>query len=471
MINRRSFLSSSAAGAGLAIAPSLCLAAQRGGVSYDLVAEAGSAPLLGAEGPASRLWLYGGRSPGPLLRVRQGERINIRLQNNLTEPTSAHWHGIRIDNAMDGAPGITQDAVPPGGSFDYSFIAPDAGTYWYHSHNKSWEQMARGLYGPLIVEEREPLPLDQEFVLVIDDWRLDDDGQIHAASFGDLRDWSHGGRLGNWLTINGVSRPDFTARRGERLRLRLINSSNARILRLGFERLPVSLIALDGQWLGQSKEIAPGGALTLAPAQRADLLVDLNLEPGERAAIIETSRQEGIAIGNLFCDGETAAGLAGTPMPRLPRVGLPQPDLSDPVTLDLTMEGGAMGAMRSAVLDGEELTLRELAARGQVWALNGVAGMTETPLAAVRAGRSVVLHFDNQTAWPHAVHIHGHHFRVIARKGQPVADGAWRDTELVAAREKVTLAFVADNPGKWLIHCHMLEHQAAGMKTWFQVLT
>lgn len=469
MINRRTFLSASAAGIGLAAAASAQSAAQGESAFFDLVAGPATAPLLGNEGLPSVLWAYGGTSPGPVIRARQGDLVKVRLHNDLPQPTSTHWHGIRIDNAMDGVPGLTQDVVPPGGVFDYSFIAPDAGTYWYHTHNKSWEQMARGLYGPLIIEERAPLLVDREMILVIDDWRLGEDGQVHVESFGSMRDWSHGGRLGNWLTLNGVSTPDLMVKRGERLRLRLINCANARIITLKLDHLAPLLIALDGQPLAQPQAFGPSDVLTLAPAQRADLLLDVKLAPGDSAPIIEASRQDGTVIGKLLSDGTAGTGLAGTDLPSLPSNNLPAPDLSDPLKLDLVMEGGAMGAMRSAVLDGEKLSMRELVAKGQVWAFNGVAGMTEEPLAEIQRGRSVTLNFDNQTAWPHAMHMHGHHFRVIARDGQPVEDGPWRDTELVVANEKITIAFVADNPGKWLIHCHMLEHQAAGMKTWFEV--
>ncbi|WP_282605662.1 multicopper oxidase family protein [Pelagibius sp. Alg239-R121] len=469
MINRRTFLSASAAGIGLAVAAPRRLLAEDGAASFDLIAGPATAPLLGSEGPASALWAYGGISPGPVIRGRQGDLIKVRLHNNLPQPTSTHWHGIRIDNAMDGVSGLTQDAVPPGGFFDYAFVAPDAGTYWYHSHNKSWEQMARGLYGPLIIEERNPPPVDREMVLVIDDWRLGEDGQIHTASFGQMRDWSHGGRLGNWLTINGVSTPDLKVKRGERLRLRLINCANSRILNLKLGQLAPLLIALDGQPLAQPEEIGTSAVLTLAPAQRADLLLDVTLEPGEEAPLTEVSRKDGIVVGNFVSEGISASGQAGRELPVLPSNRLPEPHLSDPLKLDLVMEGGAMGGMRSAVFEGKSLSMRDLVARGQVWAFNGVAGMTENPLARIQAGRSVVLNIVNETAWPHAMHIHGHHFRAVARNGQPVDDGAWRDTELIGPDEAVTVAFVADNPGKWLIHCHMLEHQAAGMKTWFQV--
>ena len=475
MLSRRKLLAASGAAVGLVASAPLRSLAQDSNGFEELVAGPATVPLLGSEGPPSELWTYGGTSPGPVIRARQGDVVKIRLRNHLPQPTSTHWHGIRIDNAMDGVTGLTQDAVPPGGFFDYQFVAPDAGTYWYHSHNKSWEQLARGLYGPLIIEEKDPLHVDREMILIIDDWRLDEGGQIHTASFGQMRDWSHAGRLGNWLTINGVSTPDLKVRRGERLRLRLINCANARIVNLKLDGLAPLLIALDGQPLAQPESIGPDGVLTLAPAQRADLLLDVALAPGESAAIVEASRQDGIVIGRVVSEGDAGNGLAGGEIPSLASNLLPEPDLSDPLKLNLVMAGGAMGGLGSAVYQGRELSMRDLVASGQVWAFNGVAGMPEKPLAHIQAGRNVVLNFVNDTAWPHAMHVHGHHFRTIARNGRPVngsddgGHGPWRDTELVGPEETITVAFLADNPGKWLIHCHMLEHQAAGMKTWFEV--
>jgi len=184
-------------------------------------------------GLLSSLWSYNGEVPGPEIRVKKGERVRVRFHNKLEEPSSIHWHGIRIENAMDGVAGLTQEPVPPGGSFDYDFTAPDAGTFWYHAHNKSWNQVARGLYGPLIVEEPEPLfNSAHDLTLVIDDWRLKRDGAFDEESLGALMDWSHGGRLGNWLTVNGKFPERFQVQAGEPYRLRLINSSNARIFEI-----------------------------------------------------------------------------------------------------------------------------------------------------------------------------------------------------------------------------------------------
>ena len=135
----------------------------------------------------------------------------------------------------------------------------------------------------------------------------------------------------------------------------------------------------------------------------------------------------------------------------------------------LLMTGGAMGGMASATYEGREMGVRELVAYGKIWAFNGVVGMTDKPLVDVPKGRTVVINMVNDTAFPHAMHLHGHHFKVTARNNQSVGGEPWRDTLLVQPEEKASIAFVADNPGKWLFHCHMLEHQAAGMVTWLNV--
>ena len=127
---------------------------------------------------------------------------------------------------------------------------------------------------------------------------------------------------------------------------------------------------------------------------------------------------------------------------------------------------GMMGAM----MQGRMMGMRELVSSGQIWAFNGVAGRTDTPLLRVERGRTVLVEMINANRWAHAMHLHGHHFRVIRRQGQPVSDAPWRDTELVLPNERVAIAFVASEPGKWLLHCHMLEHQAGGMITWIDIV-
>jgi FtsP/CotA-like multicopper oxidase with cupredoxin domain len=463
MISRRTFLSNTALGCGLlAAAPSRLLAAQ----PRLLRAGPASARLLEEGGPETRLWGYDGSVPGPLLRLRQGEELAVTLENGLEQETAVHWHGIRIDNAMDGAVGLTQEAVPPGGRFDYRFTPPDAGTYWYHSHNRSWEQMARGLYGVLVVEEREPPKVDREEVIVADDWRLDEAGQIHEESLGALHDAAHAGRLGNVLTLNSQDFLTLNASRGERLRLRLCNCANARILSLTFEGHSPWVIALDGQPVAPR----PAESVELSPGQRADLILDAAGEAGSRHAILASTSGQSLEVGEIAYSEEVLRdpGSLG-PVEPLPAASLPLPELEGALQVGLWMEGGAMGAMTGALLEGEQLDMRALVERGFAWSFNGVAGRPAEPWFSAPRGRSVVARLVNDTAWPHAIHSHGHHFLTLEPDGSLPADPQWRDTVLLQRQEELTIAFVADNPGKWLLHCHMLEHQAAGMVTWFEV--
>ena len=173
--------------------------------------------------------------------------------------------------------------------------------------------------------------------------------------------------------------------------------------------------------------------------------------------------------GYALATVDVAAGTAARrPAPAmLPENPLtPLGDLGGARRIPLVMEGGAMGGLASArTPEGEELDLRTLAGRGLVWALNGVAGMPMEPLAELARGETAVIAIENRTAFPHAMHLHGHHFRILGPEGP----GAWRDTVLVNPREAVEIALVADNPGDWMFHCHMLAHQAAGMMTWLRV--
>lgn len=436
-----------------------------------LTAGPGEAQLLEAGKPATRTWLYDGVSPGPVIRARQGEEVNVRLVNKLDQPTTIHWHGIRIDNAMDGVPHLTQEAVPPGGTFDYRFTVPDAGTFWYHPHDRSWEQVARGLYGLLIVEEAKAwLGADQDIAIVADDWRLGEDGQIDEASFAHMMDWSHAGRLGNTLTLNGQDTLDIPVKKGERNRLRLCNTCNARVLELRIEHPGIRVIAEDGQPV--PPRVLDDGYIALAPGERIDLLIEMTLDIGSTAAITEVSGDQRLVAGQLIYDpGELVLNEvdidAFLPLPTNP---LPTDlDLADALAAEILMEGGAMGAMAQAMHDGQMKDIRTLVSAGVAWSLNGTAGMTEEPLFSAARGRTVTVDMRNDTQWPHAMHFHGHHFKVIERNGAATNDEAWKDTVLIERQETARIAFVADNPGKWMIHCHMLEHQAAGMTTWFRV--
>lgn len=421
--------------------------------------------LYRPEAAASDLWTYNGTAPGPAIQVGRGERIKVRFKNELEEPTSIHWHGIRIENAMDGVSGLTQEAVRPGETFVYDFTAPDAGTYWYHAHNRSWNQVARGLYGPLIVLEDKPaFDENHDLTLVVDDWRLNERGILDVASIGSLMDWSHGGRLGNWLTVNGQNQPGFQLNTGETYRIRLINASNARILEIDPDRFGAEVIAYDGQPLPEPEKLTYS-PLLVGPAQRVDFMVT----PAKEGvlALEEISGDRPFPFAGLNVSG---SGNSQAAPPVLKSNRLPEPDLTNASRVQLEMTGGAMRTMGEAVYKGKTLKGSDFSKTGQVWAFNGIANLADEPFFSAERGETIILETINKTAFAHAMHLHGHHFRIIDRSGSSIDEGnPWRDTFLVGPDQTTTIAFVADNPGKWLLHCHMLEHAAAGMNTWFAV--
>jgi FtsP/CotA-like multicopper oxidase with cupredoxin domain len=441
-----------------------------------LRARSGQARLRGSGEPPTAIWGYDGVSPGPTLRVKQGEELKVRLVNELRQSTVVHWHGLRLPNAMDGVPHLTQMPIEPGTSFDYHFVPPDAGTFWYHSHFLSSEQLARGLYGILVIEEREPVEVDRDVVLVVDDWRLLDDGAIQP-SFGNFHDAAMAGRLGQYITLNSQDTLNLPVKTNERVRLRIVNTANARIFQFRIARHAARVMAVDGQPC--PPYFASGGRLRLAPGNRIDMFLDATLEPGAYAPILVDDLRGGeIEIGRVVYDA--GAPLRAGPLPEAkPLADNPLPtrlDLGNALKLDVPLDGGGMAmmmgrrGMMGGTMGGGNFRGFGIPSQGRIWALASVSstGHDGPPLFTVARGRTVVLSFPNRTAFPHAMHVHGHHFRQLA----PTAEGwrpYWLDTVIVDVERTERIAFVADNPGKWMIHCHMLEHQDSGMAAWFQV--
>ncbi|WP_299078305.1 multicopper oxidase family protein [uncultured Ruegeria sp.] len=454
-VNRRQFMQSAAAAL---LVP--CMA-RAGFLSLEArVAD----QLIAPDGyPETKLWSYGGKVPGIPLRLKQGDRVQRRLVNNLPQPTSVHWHGIRIANAMDGVSGLTQAPVVPGDTFDYDFEVPDAGTYWYHAHNRSMEQVARGLYGPLIVEEATPPDVDQDLILMLDDWRLDPETAQITDDFDNGRDLSHAGRLGNLVTVNGSFDPAFPVKRNERLRLRLINASNARIFDVGLDGLSGWIVALDGMPL--EAPLAIPQSFPLAPAQRADLVVDVSTDD-DAANLLSVEQDGAYGLVQFNVTGELAKtrrdGVDALPPNPLPVLR----DVETAPLHRMVLQGGAMRWLENARIGDTEMSGRELAQLGRFWALNGNAERPTDPFLDTGLGSLHRIEFVNETAFPHAMHLHGHHFRLILEDG---SFGPWRDTVLVDRGQTRQIALLTDNPGDWLLHCHMLGHAASGMMSWIRV--
>lgn len=430
-----------------------------------LTASVADVQLAPPDYPQTQIWGYDGRMPGTLIRVRQGERVVRRFVNDLPQASSVHWHGLRIDNAMDGVAGLTQDAVPSGETFDYDFTAQDAGTYWYHAHNRSMEQVARGLYGALIVDEAEPVGVDRDELLILDDWLLNPETAQLDPEFEAPHDRSHAGRRGNFVATNGSSVTELPVKPNERLRLRLINAANARIFQLSLSGFEGWIMAYDGMPLDVPEKVE--GAFLLAPGQRIDLFVDVTAATGEVAHLVRIDDEEGFSQAAFPVGAaEGTPALRETPTPLPPNPNMSVPGVDGARRFELKMEGGAMGSLQSASLDGEEMSFRELVAANQFWSFNGVVGMTDTPLAQLSSGETARVSIRNDTVFPHAMHLHGMHFREVLSDGEL---GPLRDTLLVFGDETREIAFVAGAPGKWIFHCHMLAHTASGMATWINV--
>jgi FtsP/CotA-like multicopper oxidase with cupredoxin domain len=429
-----------------------------------LEAQVQQVQLAPAGYPQTEIWGYGGQMPGPELRVKQGQNLRRRFKNSLPQGSSVHWHGIRSDNRMDGVSGLTQDAVPPGGEFDYDFKVPDAGTFWYHAHNQSTEQVARGLYGALIVEESEAPDVDRDEVLVLDDWLLDPKTVQIDANFTSPHDRGHAGRIGNFVATNGVFELSRPVVRNERLRLRIVNAANARIFDLSLSGLEGWVMAYDGMPL-PAPEAVPE-QLVLGPGQRADLIVDVVADAGESAFLLRREKDQAVAqvVFPVTGAGTRARRAAARALPANPDQEVPGVESARRVKLN--MAGGAMGSLDAAILNGERRTVKQLYDANQFWAFNGTVGLTGTPLAEIDRGETLRVAINNDTAFPHAIHLHGMHFREVLPGGKL---GALRDTLLTYRGETREIAFLANNPGDWLFHCHMLSHAGAGMMTWLKV--
>ena len=461
LLSRRDLLLAGGAAAVAASMPQVsALAARRPLRHFDLRVGTGTAQLAPAGYPPTPVLAFNGKVPGTEIRVRQGDRVRIEVRNGLAEETTVHWHGLRVPNAMDGVPHLTQKPIAAQGSFVYEFDVPDAGTYWYHPHQNSAEQVGRGLYGPLIVDETSPVAVDRDVTWMLDDWRLEADAQI-SRDFGNRHDASHNGRIGNTVTINGQIPETFDVRPGERIRLRLINTANARIFALRFAGHEPWIIALDGQPVTPHK--ASDSTVVLGPAMRADLIIDMTGAPGSRFTITDPfyKRLEYRLID--FSYGKTP--LREKPLEsdiELAANTMPEPDIEGAERHEVRFNGGMMGGM---MMRGSGINMMEMMRSGKMWLINGVAatGHIMAPFLTLEKDKSYVLDMQNDTAWHHPIHLHGHSFRVIARNGAETTYREWQDTVLMAPRERVAIAFVADNLGDWMFHCHILEHQAAGM--------
>ena len=473
MIDRRSFalgtLATLAFGAAPRLPPAQAAASAAPHV-LDLHAAPRRAHLFGHAGPESEVWTYSGRMLD-IVRVQRGSSVRATLRNDLPQHTTIHWHGIRVPNAMDGVQYVTQPPVQPGETFAYEFAPPDSGTFIFHPHCNESGQSGRGLLGILIVDGDEEEAPDHEVVLVAKDWRLNPDGTylpfVSQASAGKA------GTFGTLRTVNGEARVREQVPAGADIRIRILNLDSTRIMELGIEGGPAAIIATDGN------PLSPISLDTwrLGPAMRLDLLVRTPAA-GETLRVVDYFASEPYVLAELDAAGAARRDRPFVAVPLRP-AELPEADVGiaerqtytfGPASAALTDFGAEFDRddpLRDAILDS-------LCVGSQTfWAINKQAWPTgdmrriPPPLARLVEGRHYVFTLHNVTPHAHPIHLHGHTFKVLSSSLRKVPPHH-ADTVLLAPKERLDIAFVARR-GKWMFHCHILDHQESGMMGYFDI--
>ncbi|PTU75520.1 multicopper oxidase family protein [Pseudomonas mangrovi] len=417
---------------------------------YELIAAPLDVELVA--GHSTTAWAYGGQVPGLELRARQGDRLRVRFINRLAEPTTIHWHGIRLPIDMDGVPYVSQLPVRPGEHFDYEFDLPDAGSFWYHPHTASGEQLGRGLVGALIVDERHGSGFQHERTLNLKNWHLDQQGNF--TTFSVPREAARGGTPGTLSTVNGVHAPTLELPAGQVVRLRVLNLDNTLTYRLNLSAGEARIYALDGnpvrpQSLGKEYWLGPGMRIELGlrvPAAGEEL--SLRNGPLRLATLKSVASSE----------------VAGDWPPALPANPLAEPDLANAETLRFNFEWA--GALSSNLAQGAAHSFWQI--NGQAWDINDVS-CAERPIASLQLGRSYIFELRNLSQYQHPIHLHGMTFKVLSSNRRQI-EPWFTDTFLLGKNETARIALVADNPGTWMFHCHVIDHMETGLMAAIEVV-
>ncbi len=466
------------------------------------------------EGRHVRMYAYNGQYPGPEISVRRGATIVVVLTNHLDQPTTIHWHGIRLDAVYDGVPDTTHPAVPPGGRFAYRVRFPDAGVYWYHPHVREDMQQNLGLAGAIVVADTVgggaaaagasdgPGSRRTETV-VLSDLLMGGDGLVpfgrtaitHALM----------GRFGNVMLVDGAVRPAFTARRGGVVRFRFVNAANARTFNLSFPGARMKLIGSDGGSFEHEEWVE---SVVIAPAER--YIVDVRFGRAGRFVLDNRVRALDHFFNRFFFETDTLATVQVQDTPRgageavqAVRFAMARTDaaatsdieryrryFSRPPdhTLELTMESHGLPFVTRMLVQLDSSYFAPAEWSGTMPGMNWAATTSEVRwvLRDPDTGRENMdigwrfargsvakLRLVNQRlafhAMQHPIHIHGQRFLVIAVNGVPVHNLAWKDTVLVPAGGTADILVDLSNPGRWMLHCHIAEHLAAQMMTEFTV--
>ena len=430
---------------------------------------------------------YNGSIPGPLIRVPRAAEVTVLFRNGLDMPTTIHWHGLRLDNAFDGVPGVTQAPVEPGERFTYRIHFEDAGLYWYHPHVREDAQQDLGLYGNMLVEPRPPGtprseaaellenpagdgytygghfgPVNREEVVMLDDLLLAGDRPV---PYGRERA-THAlmGRFGNRFLVNGEPRYDLEVTEGEVVRFWITNVASTRTFNLSFGDRPAKVVASD---LSRFRRPVRSPNVVLGPAER--YAVEVRFDEAGTVPLVNRVQALDHVYGNFFPEVDTL----GTVRDRVLHLGMEAEGLPFPV--DGLMRKDSI-YFHPVEMSGTMPRMNWVSTTGEVrWILRDPATGAENMGIdwRFRVGDVVRLRLRNLRhaahAMQHPIHIHGQRFLVLARDGVPTDNLAWKDTVLVPVGSTVDLMLELSNPGDWMIHCHIAEHLESGMRMVFTV--
>ena len=400
-------------------------------------------------GKTIRAWGFNGQVPGPVLKAKQGDTLKVKVINNLSEATMVHWHGIRLPAAMDGT-GEVQQPIAPGESFEYRFEVPDAGTFWYHSHQNETVQMERGMYGGIVVEDDSELVVDNERVLLIDDMKLTSNNDFkHRGAIGRWIE-RHDGREGSTNLINGKEAAVIHMNAGQTERWRIVNAASARYFKLNLDGKPFQVIGTDGGLMEYGRTETE---LLITPGERFDILVgpfnegevfSIETLPYNRTTFLKAKQQKYATVHV---------------MERKPSIASIPKQLREIKPL----------AAKDAIVNRQvKLSVAPSLKRGIDFHVNNEMHHLDAP---VMVDELQVWEVSNTSLMDHPYHLHGFYLQVLEEDGIAPEYKAWKDTYNLKPKSKIKIAWLPDNrPGLWMYHCHILEHHAAGMMAHFEVV-
>ena len=455
------------------------------------------------QGRTYTMYAFNGQYPGPLIETTRGAEITVAFANHLPQPTSVHWHGIRLDNANDGTPELTQPAIAPGGSFTYHLRFPDTGIYWYHPHVREDTQQELGLYGNILVrapDGSDYSPANREEVLMLDDLLTGNDGLVPLGT--EAPTHALMGRFGNTLLVNGETDYRLAVKRGDVVRFYLTNAANTRVFNLS---IPGARMKVVGSDVGPYARESWVESVVIAPAERyvVQALFD---QPG-RFALVNMVRGLDHLYGRFFAETDTLGVVDVSPdretrdlrrsfaalhtdsaaLAELERF-YASAESAPQKNLILTLETHDLPSFTRRLMQIDSIYFTPVEWSGTMpmmnWASTGrqVRWILRDP-ATGKENMDIDWHFDrgkpvrirlvNQRqafhGMQHPIHLHGQRFLVLSVNGVPNRNLVWKDTVLLPAGSVVDILLDPSNPGRWMLHCHIAEHLSAGMMLPFTV--